>query len=160
MQRSWLLGGGLVAILAVGAWIVQAQEPPDKEQKAKIKNQLMKKKLESAQKVLEGAALLDFRTIERYAEELIQISNQAEWRVVPTPEYSRYSEDFRRNCDALKVAAKKKNGDAVAMAYVKMSMNCFDCHKYIREVKITKIDANDAEKIGALLKQPSLTSTK
>ncbi len=143
MNTKWLAMLGILGLILGGVWLAHAQEATDQEKKTQLKNQLMKRKLESAQKVLEGAAMLHFATVERFAGDLIQVSNTAEWQVVPTPEYKRHSEEFRRNCDELRKAAKNKNGDGVAIAYVKMSMNCFDCHKYIREVKITLDDQGD-----------------
>jgi hypothetical protein len=99
---------------------------------------LMQRKLARAQKVLEGIATKDFDMIARNAEELIAISKEAEWKVITTPRYELYSNEFRRNADALVGAAKEKNLDAAALSYVDMTLTCVKCHKHVREVKMAR----------------------
>jgi hypothetical protein len=101
---------------------------------------LMRKKLECSQKVLEGIALNDFDKIARNGEELIQLSKQAEFKVLKTPQYEVNSNDFRRNAEALVTAAKAKNGDAAALAYVDLTLSCVKCHKHVREVRMGRLD--------------------
>jgi hypothetical protein len=100
----------------------------------------MRRKLASSQKVLEGVALNDFDKIARHAEELIAISKAAEWRVLKTRQYELYSNDFRANADNLVRAARKKNVDAAALAYVDLTLTCVKCHKYVREVRMVRRD--------------------
>jgi len=71
--------------LAVGmpALSSRGEEPKQAPKKlndpaAKELNDLMKRKLENAQKVLEGVAMSDFDKISTHADELIFISKQAE----------------------------------------------------------------------------------
>jgi cytochrome c556 len=130
-MRRWILAAAVIAALG-GLCIVggQGQEPK------KPRDLLMQRKLEHAQKVLEGVAVKDFDLIEKNADELIAISKRAEWRAFPTPEYTLRSEEFRRNCDLLNKAAKDKNVDAAALAYVQLTMSCVQCHKYLREVRM------------------------
>jgi hypothetical protein len=101
---------------------------------------LMKKKLAHAQKVLEGVAVKDFDMIARNAEELILISQEAEWKVLKTPRYQVYSNDFRRNAEALIKNSKDENLDAAALAYVDLTLTCVKCHKYVREERMTRRD--------------------
>jgi hypothetical protein len=105
----------------------------DKPEPKKV-SELMRRKLEASQKVLEGVALNDFKLIGRNAEELIQISKATEWKVVRTPQYEVFSNEFRRNADALVQNAKDKNSDGAALTYVEMTLTCVKCHKYVREV--------------------------
>jgi hypothetical protein len=101
---------------------------------------LMKKKLERAQKVLAGLALSDFKLIEKNADELIEISRQAEWRAFKTPQYEVYSNDFRRVANEMMENAKKKNLDGAALNYVDLTLTCVKCHKYVREVRMARLD--------------------
>ena len=48
-----------------------------------------------------------------------------------------HSVEFRRTADAITAAAKKKNLDGAALAYVDMTMKCVNCHKYVRGVRIS-----------------------
>jgi hypothetical protein len=101
---------------------------------------LMVKKLENSQKVLEALAMGDFERIGKHAEELIRISKAVEFRVLKTPQYEIYSNDFRRNAEALVLMAKGKNLDGAALAYVELTLSCVKCHKHVREVRMARAD--------------------
>jgi hypothetical protein len=101
---------------------------------------LMQRKLDHAQKVLEGVAISDFNLIAKHAEELIQISKMADWKVVKSPQYEVHSMDFRRAADRLVKEADNKNTDAAALAYVEMTLTCVKCHKYVREARMARLD--------------------
>jgi hypothetical protein len=102
---------------------------------------LMRQKLEASQKVLEGIALNDFDRIGKQADELTAISKRAEWRVLKTPKYELYSNDFQRIAGDLAKSAKDKNIDAAALNYVDLTLTCVKCHKYVRETRDTSADA-------------------
>jgi hypothetical protein len=104
--------------------------------------ELMKKKLGHSQKVLEGIALNKYDMIAANAKELIQISKAVEWRVVKSPQYEIFSNDFRRACEAMILASKEKNIDGAALAYVDLTLTCVRCHKHVREVRQTKLELN------------------
>jgi hypothetical protein len=101
---------------------------------------LMEKKLAASQKVLAGLALADFEKMAKHADELIRLSKRAEWKVIKTPLYEVYSNDFRSNARDLVKAAKKKNVDGAALAYVEMTLTCVKCHKHVREKRMARGD--------------------
>jgi hypothetical protein len=101
---------------------------------------LMHKKLAASQSVLEGIALNDFKKISAQADELISVSKQAEWRVLKTPKYELYSNDFRRSAENLGQSAKEKNIDGAALSYVELTLTCVKCHKHVRETRNTRAD--------------------
>jgi hypothetical protein len=101
---------------------------------------LMRKKLEHSQKVLEALALNDYDRIASNANELILISKAAEWKVHKTPQYEVYSNEFRRNAEAMAEAAKAKNIDSATLAYVDMTLTCVKCHKHVREIRMGRLD--------------------
>jgi hypothetical protein len=98
-------------------------------------SELMRRKLENSQKVLEGVTMNDFKLIQRHAEDLIQISKATEWRVIKTPQYEMYSNEFRRIGESLVQSAGGKNLDAAALNYVELTLTCVRCHKYVREIR-------------------------
>ena len=102
---------------------------------------LMQKKLQNAQKVLEGIALADFRKISTSAEELIQLSKTEEWHVLRTPRFELYSNEFRRAADNLIQKANDKNIDGAAYAYVELTLVCVRCHQHVREVRDARAPA-------------------
>jgi hypothetical protein len=126
-----LLGSALLLSLWAASGHTAAQDKVAK---------LMQRKLEQSQKVLEGVALQDFKKIEKHAEELIDISRQAEWRALKTPTYEMYSNAFRRIAAAMIENAQKKNLDAAALNYVELTLTCVRCHKHVRETRMARLD--------------------
>jgi cytochrome c556 len=145
MTKYLTIALALAAGLAVCLQAVGQKDEPEK----KARNVLMQAKLKSAQKVLEGVAVGDFALIERNAEELAIISKKAEWQILKTPDYVRFSEEFRRHADAMGDQAKKRNLDAAALAYVQITMDCVNCHKHVREVRVARGEPNPPFSIGA-----------
>ena len=139
-MRTMLLICFSIASVGAVAWLANADDSKDSP-----RAKLMKQKLGHAQKLLEGLAVQNFPMLERNADDLAILSKKAEWQVIATPEYARYSEDLRRHCDDIVTAAKKKNIDGATLGYVKLTTTCVECHKHLREVKITMIEAGPAQ---------------
>jgi cytochrome c556 len=59
------------------------------------------------------------------------LAETADWNVIDTPEYVRESEAFIRATDRLLQSAGSKNHDAVALAYVEITLSCVHCHRYV-----------------------------
>jgi len=121
-----------LALLPVASAMAGGEADRDKVAK------LMHRKLERAQKVLAGVALGNFDQITKNAEELIEISKEAQWMVLKTNMYEVYSKDFRRNAEALVKNAKAENLDAAALSYVDLTLTCVKCHKHVREERMVK----------------------
>jgi hypothetical protein len=102
--------------------------------------ELMQKKLHYAQKVLEGIAQNDFKSISRSAEELMLISKTTSWKVYKTPRYQLYTNQFQRSIQDLQEGAEQKNIDKAALAYVDMTLTCVKCHKHVREVRMGRLE--------------------
>jgi hypothetical protein len=112
---------------------------PTKDDEKKVK-ELMRHKLTCAQKVLEGLAVSDFDLISSNADELIQVSKESEWRVLKTPKYEVFSNEFRRSAESLGTKAREKNLDGASLAYVELTLTCVRCHKHVREVRMARRD--------------------
>jgi hypothetical protein len=125
----------LTAVLALGLPLVSGHADDPQAVKA-----LMKRKLENAQKVLEGVALNDFDKIGKHADELIAVSKATDWKVLKTAQYELYSNEFRRNAENLGQQAKAKSTDGAALAYVELTLTCVKCHKHVREVRMARGD--------------------
>jgi hypothetical protein len=96
--------------------------------------ELMRKKLDSAQNVLEGLALEDFRLVAKGAAELKAASTSAEFNVINDGYYNAYAAKFRRTTEKMVKAARDKNLDGATLAYLDMTLSCVECHKYVRVV--------------------------
>src|SRR5215831_11457256 len=141
MKRFFFFVTIFLMTLATSGPTSRGDEPDKQEGKeAKRVSELMRKKLQNSQKVLEGLAVNDFKSISKHAEDLIDLSKQAEWRVFKTPQYETNSNELRRNAENLIKSAKDKNIDAAALAYVELTLTCVRCHKYVREERMVRLD--------------------
>lgn len=106
----------------------EVQKPDPKKVK-----ELMRRKLEHSQKLLEALALANLDNAAKHGEELILIAKEAEWKARNTRQYEMWSDDFRQSTGALIKAAKEKNLEGARLNYLGMTMGCFNCHSYVRE---------------------------
>lgn len=100
--------------------------------KSRATKEFMREKLELAQRILEGLANEDYDLLIAKGTRLSAMSQEASWQVFENPEYAEHSLTFRKNVESIVRAAKNKNLDGATLAYVRMTMNCVDCHKYVR----------------------------
>jgi hypothetical protein len=131
MQSLVVLSAGLagIAFALSSTRAIQAEQKPSRAQ-------FMRQKLVFAKDVLEGLALERFDTIEQGGKALRRLSGAAEWEVPTIPnatDYIMMTTDFQRHADDLVKQAKAKNIDAATLAYVKLTMSCVQCHKFIRD---------------------------
>lgn len=130
---AFRIEGAVIACLAAAAigvpLALAAQTATQPDQVAPF----MRVKLTHSQDVLEGLAVEDFDLIDRGAQQLSLTSEDASWQVLQTEDYARMSADFRRSCDRLREAARAKNLDGAALAWMEVTMKCVQCHKYIRD---------------------------
>lgn len=135
-QVTWLL---TIAVFTLTGPSRSGHGEEQKPEPRKVQ-ELMRRKLENSQKVLEGVALNDFKLIDKHAEELLQISKAAEWKVRQTPEYELFSDEFRRKADGLIKNAREKNPDGAALKYVELTLTCVRCHQYVRDAGRVRLD--------------------
>jgi cytochrome c556 len=125
----------LTLLAAASLFLVPATAIPQEPAVKLSRPELMKQKLIAAEKVLEGLALEDFDAISKHSQRLSLLTLEESWNALSTPDYRRESEEFRRAADALTDAARKKNLDGSALAYMQVTMKCVTCHKYVRSQK-------------------------
>jgi hypothetical protein len=95
----------------------------------------MQAKLEHSEKLLEGLAREDFDLIAKHSQAIGLLCEDELWSVLQTAEYMERSKEFRRSVYAITEAARKKNLEAAAFAYVDSTMKCVTCHKYVRQTR-------------------------
>jgi hypothetical protein len=130
--RIWACSISVALVAAPVIAVVSADEPGPKPDAVA---DFMRAKLGHSQHVLEGLALEDYDLIARGAQELALASQASSWQVLQTEEYARQSAEFRRSCDTLRGAAKARNLDGAALAWMEVTMKCVQCHKYVRDEK-------------------------
>lgn len=100
--------------------------------RSRATKEFMRDKLELSQRILEGLANEDYDLIIAKGSRLSAMSQEAGWQAFENPEYAEHSLTFRRNVDAVVRAARGRNLDGATLAYVRITMNCVDCHKFVR----------------------------
>jgi hypothetical protein len=124
------------AVLALASLpFVPALSTGRASQQKQNRSEYMRRKLEFSKNVLEGLALEQYPIIEKNAKALKVLSQAAEWEVPMIPNATDYvvlTSEFQRYTDDLVKAAKQGNIDGATLAYVKLTMNCVQCHKYVR----------------------------
>jgi cytochrome c556 len=91
----------------------------------------MKAKSGYAHRLLDAVVLAEFETVRDQAFRLKAVAGTADWNVMDTPEYVRESEAFIRATDRLLQSAGSKNPEAVALAFVEVTLSCVHCHRYV-----------------------------
>lgn len=148
-MNLWLPKGILVAtMLALGGLVVgnwwctaQAEQPAPRKKGAPDVNKVaefMRNKLTHAQDSLKGLCTENFDLVGRSAKEMIAMSEATEWVVIGGQRYAHYSQEFRTACEQLSKAAGEKDLDAAQLAWIRVNMECFDCHEYVRQVRIAQ----------------------
>ena len=110
--------------------------------------EFMREKLEHAQKVLEAIALEDFEAAATRAQKLSVMTQGTKWQAFQNPDYVQFSMAFRRNVEAIAKAAREKNIDGATLGYVRMTMSCVECHKFVRGNLVASL--NDSNLQGRL----------
>jgi cytochrome c556 len=142
-RRHWLTA---LAVAALAVSVVSLA--PAQPKTSRATKEFMREKLALAQRVLEGVTMEDYALIESRAKRLSAMSQEAPWQVLENPEYTQHSLTYRRQADALVRAAKEKNLDGATLAYVRLTMSCVDCHKFVRGKLVAQRDTNPSQRIA------------
>lgn len=126
----------LIVLMALGFGWSFVQGEPDRLRTKKGDNEsaLMRAKLSSSQKIVEGLVSKDFATISHGAEELLKICNGEEWERHRDEIYSHYRKELIRQTEKIVLASEHGNLDGAAYSYVHSLTTCISCHDYCRDV--------------------------
>lgn len=107
----------------------QDKKPPEKKPALQ---KFMRAKLEHSQKVLDGLVTEDFELIEKHAQAMLLLAIAEEWKVSNDPLYTQHSQEFRRTVKQIGKMAKDRNLDGASLAFMQLTMNCIECHRFVR----------------------------
>jgi hypothetical protein len=99
-------------------------------------NVVMRQKLVHAQKILEAVVTSDWTTLETHSRELERLTNDPRWMVLKYPEYARHSSAFRQSVQALHTAAAQRDLEKSPKAYIDVTLQCVECHRYLARARI------------------------
>ena len=136
-QRPLLIIALALLAGAASSLLLDAAESPNATiSETKV---LMRAKLSSSQKVLEGLLAEDFTLIAQGAKEMKRISEAAEWPRARDAVYEHHAAELRRQCIKLESLAQTTNHEGASYTYLQMTSTCIDCHNYVRdELRIAK----------------------
>ena len=123
-------------VCLIGMWMMRLQATQEPQSKPADKSKLdsfMQLKLDHAKGILEGLATEDFERIAKNSQALTALSLQSSWNTYTTVDYLDHSSDFRRALHVVTKAAHEENLDRAALAYLNMTVQCIECHRYLRE---------------------------
>ncbi len=150
----FILTVGIIATLG-GYWALtghseetppaKAKEPAKEKRRKpdpkKVK-ELMELKLKHTQELLAALVVNDIDKAGKNADALLRMPKEEAFRVVNTPDYEMYSDQFTRNTKRIVRAIKDKKADAAKVAYLELTLNCFNCHAYVRDLGDIKFSSN------------------
>lgn len=125
----------VIAAIALGWSLVHAEtKTPSKSEPPVPETALMRAKVASSHKIMEGLVARDFNEIHSGAEELIRICRGTEWEAHSDHTYAHYRAELIRQAGKLMYAADQSNSDAATFAYMNTLTTCINCHDHCRDV--------------------------
>ena len=128
MNKQWRV------VVAVSAFLGLAASPSQGPELDRI----MREKLDHAQKILEAVVTSDWVSLETHSRELEQLTKDPRWMVLKYPEYARHSSAFVRAVQELHRAAAQRDLDKTPQAYVKVTLSCVECHRYLARGRVAR----------------------
>ena len=128
MNNIWRLLVCCCAVVGLGAGPSQGPEV----------GSVMREKLVHAQKILEAVVTSNWVSLETESRELEQLTNDPRWTALKYPEYARHSGAFVRSVQALHTAAAQRDLEKAPKAYISVTLQCVECHRYLARERIVK----------------------
>jgi len=128
MASKWRVVVLCAAIAALGAGGRQGVEL----------NGVMRSKLVHAQKMLAAVVTNNWFALETQTRELEQLTQDPRWTILRYPEYAKHSAAFVRALQDLHTAAAQRDLEKTPQAYVAVTLQCVDCHRYLARERLAK----------------------
>ena len=122
-----------VALCGLAVTVLLAAEKP-KPGKPHAEDVLMRAKLASSQKILEGLVEKNFAHIQKGGEELVKVGEAAAWVVSEDQAYDHFRREFRRQSLKLASFGEQQNLEGATYAYLALVTTCVECHSHCRDV--------------------------
>jgi len=95
----------------------------------------MLEKLQTAQAMMGDLARSDVKALIANGEKLCMISQASEWHKTSDSEFMHQAKSFQNSVDFLLENAKANNQDGMAMGWVRITLDCMQCHHKARVPK-------------------------
>ena len=124
----------VVCVLCVGGAFVVGQAKPPESDAGGTEAALMRAKLASSQKVVEGLMVQDLSLVRTGALELEKICTATEWHAKEDQVYAHYRAELQRTAKKLAMLAQNDDLDGATYTYMHSITTCMSCHTYCRDV--------------------------
>jgi hypothetical protein len=114
----------------------ESQKKKSDDEPEPLLKSFMRQKLVSSNRILEGLVTDNFEMVEQSADELMQMSVEATWRVSNDALYRRYSTEFHDAVGEMKEKAQAKSSEGTSLAWMNVTMRCLKCHEWVRNTII------------------------
>jgi hypothetical protein len=126
---------GLIAcFLGVGVVLLAGEAKPPQTGTGDTETALMRAKLASSQRIVEGLMARDFKLVQNGAQDIQKICDATEWHAEEDQVYAHYRAELQRTAKKLALLAEGKNQDGAAYTYMHSITICMSCHDYCRDV--------------------------
>lgn len=126
---------GVLGVLSTGlVMLAWGQAPLKPTHSSDELSGLMRAKLASSQKVVEGLMAKDFALIQKGAEEMSKVCDATDWHASDDKVYANYRSELRRTAKKLILLAEEKNLEGSVYTYMHSLTTCISCHEYSRDV--------------------------
>lgn len=134
--RRWLFAIPALAVLAAAPLAPRPALAQAPDAGGPSRAAFMRQKLEISKQILEGLTMENFETVAGNAKKLKVISEAAQLAEPSshnTRQYEAYLTVFRSNVDNLSAQARARQLEGASFAFMKLSINCVECHRYVRD---------------------------
>lgn len=132
-RNQIFFAAGVLSVTGFGWVLLQAGDvpnvAPDTKQAA-----LMRAKLASTQRIVDGLVSKDFGDIHKGAEELIKICKASDWQTHEDEAYQHHRRELHLQAEKMMAAAARENLDGAAYSYINALTTCISCHDHCRDV--------------------------
>ena len=101
-------------------------------------NRLMEEKLAHTQLILRAVVTSDWVALETNSRELERLTRDPAWMVLQFREYRRHSQTFVQAVQTLHRAAAQRDLESTPRAYIGVTLECVECHRYLARARIAE----------------------
>lgn len=131
---TWFKFGCVACFLGTGIAIFAGEGQPPAPGGGATEAALMRAKLASSDKIMEGLMARDFKLIQDGAQELAKICEATQWHAEEDQVYAHYRSELTRSARKLAALARDEDQDGALYTYMHSITTCIGCHDYCRDV--------------------------
>ncbi|MFI5459758.1 MAG: hypothetical protein ACHRXM_30400 [Isosphaerales bacterium] len=135
-----VVASSILILVFVGARAAQGPRaqgnPSDDDEKHKVLARVMEKKLRYSHRLMTSLAIEDFARLQDDARELKLIGEATLSKVSPNLDYVKYAMEFSSVTEELGRRARNHDLNGATLSFLRLTMNCVDCHKVVRDKNI------------------------